>query len=109
MGFYRASRPSLTKPYQGQLVGENRHVFSLHADAPAFRDDRKGGVENPSGVFDRLVYPRLRCGTPLRGMLSSLRKPRWAKLNMKTGGEAAPVWWTVVGLGDYGSACIISS
>jgi hypothetical protein len=23
--------------------------------------------------------------------------------------EAAPVWWTVVGLGDYGSACIISS
>ena len=23
--------------------------------------------------------------------------------------EGAPVWWTVVGLGDYGSACIISS
>jgi hypothetical protein len=23
--------------------------------------------------------------------------------------EVAPVWWTVVGLGDYGSACIISS
>ena len=23
--------------------------------------------------------------------------------------EAAPVWWTVVGLGDYDSACIISS
>jgi hypothetical protein len=23
--------------------------------------------------------------------------------------EAAPISWTVVGLGDYGSACIISS
>ena len=36
---------------------------------------------------------------------------RWRDEAVKAGRkiEAAPVSWTVVGLGDYGSACIISS
>jgi len=40
-------------------------------------------------------------------MMAALAMPASAQLNSQH--EAAPVSWTVVGLGDYGSACIISS
>jgi transposase len=52
------------------------------------------------------LWPALAVGQS-RSSTASLEPPASSSYRA-AGCEAAPFWWTVVGLGDYGSACIIS-
>ena len=46
---------------------------------------------------------------PMGYVIDTLFRSDHPDANANPQDEGAPVWWTVVGLGDYGSACIISS